>query len=439
MAGMTNKCFLLLALFLATTIHAQTPSTQPASSPAPTTGEIVIQARHGQSIRGTMDGFPFLLLRGTHAQRGEDHGALAAREIIAICDGTATFLKLGSYASGRPDVGWEKGLEEMRKFTIPARYQTELAGMFKGIQEALPNPADRMLKSLGREITLDDLKLLQTGDVFELMRCSQFSAWGRMTADGKPVVGRNWDYPPLFPVEYACIIAVEPAEEGLSPTFDAMWFGMIGSGLATINRDGVYAAGNDGGIDESQAHVKDPQPGALLLRTVLETAPPDKVVEEFTKAIQDHVALGLLYHFVYPTPDGKNPAVIVEYDPRTAGPDGMNSRLRHPAARFPDVLMVTNHCMAIDTPPHEESVARYKRFSEAISAFGRQGAKIGFDQARDIMRSVAKAALTNTTLYTAVAWPAERKVMVAVAPRAGASATESRYVLIEWDRLFAIK
>lgn len=414
---------------------AEGPATQPAAvaSHEPVAREVVVLARHGKSLRGTIDGFPILLLRGTHEERGEAHGALAAREIIAICDSTAAFLKLGSYAAKRPDATWEGGLKAAAAFEFPRRFEVELAGMLRGIQEALPNPEDRVVKALGREITLEDLKLLQAGDVFELMRCSQFSAWGALTEDGGPIVGRNWDYPPLYSMDYACVIAVEPAEEGLWPTLDAMCFGMLGCGLATINRDGVYVAGNDAGIEEGGIHVAHPTPGGLLMRMVMETAPPDRLIEEFTQTIKDHVTLGLLFHFVgVKGPDG--PAAIVEYDPR---PDVGGVHVRHAERKLPGALLVTNHCEA--SGPREESLGRYRTISGAINEFGRKRAKIGFEEARAIMGLVAKASAGNATLYTAVAWPAQRKLMVAVAPDLSTPATSGRYVAVEWEKVFGVK
>jgi len=422
----------VLAFSLAAAL-AGAVATQPATGPAePALGPIVVRARHGQSIRGTIDGFPFLLLRGTHEERGEAHGALAAKEIVAICDSTAGFLKLGSYAANRPDATWEDGLASLSRFTFPARFEAELRAMLRGIQAVLPDAADRTVKSLGREISLEDLKLLQTGEIFELMRCSQFSAWGVLTDDGQPIVGRNWDYPPLYSMDYACVIAMEPAEDGLSPTIDAMCFGMIGCGLATLNRDGVYAAANDAGIDEGGLHAAEATPAGFLLRSILETTPPDGVLKDFSNAITNRMALGLLLHFVgIPGPNG--PAAILEYDPR---PNGGGVHIRYAERKLPVALLVTNHCDA--SGPRDESLGRYRKISNAINKIGREQGKIGFDQARDIMRLVAKASPTNATLYTAVVWPQQRRLMVAVAPDLSTPATEGRYVVVDWNSLFAL-
>lgn len=412
-----------------------------AASPAlaveqPGPGEVAVVARHGRSVRGTVDGFPFLLLRGTHAERGRAHGALAAKEIVGLCDATAGFLRIGGQAAGRSDVSWERALQGLDRYTFPERFATEVAAMYEGIQEALPDAADRTLRSLGRQITLRDLMLLQTGEILEAMRCSQFAAWGRLTADGEVVVGRNWDYPPLFPPGFACILAIEPAEEGLSPTLDALWFGMIGSGLATINRDGVYLAGNDAGIDERGAAVPAPQPTTLLMRQVMETSKPERLLADFTATIEGHVSLGLLFHVANlpEGPDGR--AVIVEYDPR---PDGAGTQVRRIAAtRLPDAIVVTNHCLAGGREGGGDSAARYRAITEALAALGQAGRTVGFAEANEIMGQVAKSAPLMSTLYTAVAWPGQRRMAVAIAPARGRPATAGPYVLVDWEQIFGI-
>ena len=53
------------------------------AAPAP---KIEVQERHGKSYRGTIDGFPLLMLHGTQRERGEAHGRLAAATILALLD-----------------------------------------------------------------------------------------------------------------------------------------------------------------------------------------------------------------------------------------------------------------------------------------------------------------------------------------------------------------
>jgi len=415
---------------------APVASDRPAAGGAeePKLGEIVVTTRHGKSVRGTVDGFPFLLLRGTNAERGKAHGRLAAREIVALYDATAGFLNTGAKARGRKDVGWTQALQVLKRYEFPERFKAELTAMLTGIREALPDPADRTLKSLGREISLEDLMLVQAGDIFEMMRCSQFSCWGPLTADGEVIVGRNWDYPPLFPPRFACILAVEPAEEGLSPTLDALWFGMIGAGLATINRDGVYVAGNDAGINEGGLVVAKPQPGALLMRHVMETSRPEQVVEDFNAAIKDHLTLGLLFHFANLPAASQERSAVVEYDPM---PNGSGTQVRTvDKTRLPNAMVMTNHRVAGGGTSGGDSGERYRKIRDALLAAGREGKTVGFAEARDIMKQVAKPGPGTTTLYTAVAWPARRRMAIAISPGPGKAATDGRYVVVDWEQMF---
>src|SRR5262245_54905932 len=126
---------------------------------AQSTDAVVVTQRYEKSVRGTVDGFPFLLLRGDHGERGEAHGVLAAREILKSCDGMALFIA----AHGG---GWDKALTAVQRFEFSPRFETELAGMLRGIRKALPRSEDRVLSAAGREIGLDDLKVLQTGHIF---------------------------------------------------------------------------------------------------------------------------------------------------------------------------------------------------------------------------------------------------------------------------------
>jgi hypothetical protein len=258
-----------------------TELTLPGSS-----SEITITARYGKSVRGSADGFPLLILRGTHTEHGKAHGFLSAKEIISSIETMAGFID-------RSGSNWDDFVAGVKRFTFPERFEQELGGMLSGIHGALGVPAQRIVPALKREVGLDDLKVLQCGDLFELAKCSQFSAWGPFTSDREVIVGRNFDYPPLFPTQNPVVLAVEPADGG-------------------------------------------------------------------------------------------------------------------------------------------ESGDRYRKIEAALKVALAQGTKIGFDEARAIMSSVSK----DTTLYSVVAWPGQRKLMVATSPDVGVSATTGIYVTLEWNAIF---
>lgn len=387
---------------------------------------VTVTSSYGQSVRGTVDGFPFLMLRGTHTERGKAHGVLAASQIISSVNGMAAFLN----SSG--PVTWNEAISGLVYFNLPARFNSELTGMLQGIQEALPNPSSRIVPALGREIALNDLKVLQIGDMFELAQCSQFSAWGTLTPDGDNVIGRNWDYAPIFNMADAMIIASDPTESGLGSTMDAMWFGMIGSGIATIREDGLYISANDASIDENGLPFANPTPSALAARELAETISLSTAPSSFASGIANKVPLSLIFHvaFSVPHPQSLLPTVI-EYDARTSG--GFGTKTRTAVSPLSNAIVLTNHfLLSSGAPQPSDSVTRYNSLYNGITNHKNAGTKIGFTEARNLMDAVSR----SNTLYTAVVWPGDRKLMVATSPSPGVSATDGTYKTVLWNDIF---
>lgn len=387
---------------------------------------VQVTSSYGQSVRGNVDGFPFLMLRGTHTERGKAHGVLAASQIISSVNNMAVFL------NGSGILTWNEAIGGLVYFNFPARFNTELTGMLQGIQEALPNPSSRILPALGREIALDDLKVLQIGDMLELAQCSQFSAWGTLTSDGNNIIGRNWDYAPIFNMADAMIIASDPAEAGLASTMDAMWFGMVGNGIATLREDGLYISANDASIDEGGLPFANPTPSALATREVAETIPLSTAPSSFAAGIANKVPLSLIFHvaFSIPHPQSLFPTVI-EYDARVTG--GYGTKSRTGVAPLSNAIVLTNHfLLSSGAPQPADSVTRYNSLYNGITSHKNAGTKIGFTEARNLMDAVSK----SNTLYTAVVWPGERKMSVATSPSPGVSATDGTYKTVLWNDIF---
>ena len=398
--------------------------------PAPT-----VSQRHGQSCRATVGDFPLLVLRGTHRERGEAHGFLGAKEIIRTCDAMATAVN----AMAQPDTeetGWAAAKRLVSRFQVPERFQAELEGMMQGLREALPEAGDRALRATGAEVTLEDLKVLQCGDVLELMRCSQFAAWGSLTPDGSTIIGRNWDYPPIFPYDTYCAFAVAPAEDGLQQTLDAMWFGMIGAGMACLNEEGVYLSGNDAG-SEDPSLVQSPVPAALAMRMAGETAGAGDALAAVQGNIDHKTALALLYHIVAPAgPEGQGSrAFVFEYAPGATTP--FAARTRRASPTLPDALILTNHPLLTGNA-EGGSAERYARIDSALRDPSSSGA-VDSNRVRAILDSVAASGPGTTTQYSAVTLPAKRELHLAVAPGPGQPATSQPYVCLEWDAVFGLR
>lgn len=382
---------------------------------------VEIKTRHGQSWRGSIDGLSVLMLRGNHRERGEAHGKLAGREIVNSCNQLATMLQK------KLPGGWATALVIGKQFQLPQRYREELEGMVVGIEQST-TPEERMLIAAKRSITVDDLALLNTADVFELFRCSQFSAWGSAAAGGELIVGRNFDYPPILPRENFCILAIEPSEAGLRPTIDALFFGFVGCGISAINDVGMYIAPNSGGPSPREILPKEPIAAGYLLRTFLETAPPTTAVEELTAAVKSHFALPILLHVVPAKVElGKQTPIILEFTPSATAPLAV---IRTPEEGVPSLFVANHHVKtAADLSKGRCGILK----SECEKCIARSK-PIDFEAAKVMLH----AARQDSTYISVVSWPHAGRMRAAIA-EPGKVATESRYYEVEWQVIRAAK
>jgi hypothetical protein len=373
------------------------------------------ETRHGKSVRSAKDGVPTLVLRGTHRERGKAHGFLGAKEIVALVD---AFVPVAAQRKGG---GWDAALvPAARRFAWPPRFEEELAGMLEGIREALPSKDARLLKSAGREISADDLKVINcVSDLFG-MGCSSFSAWGELTRDGKLLTGRNADYA-TFPIPlHGCVIAVEPAEEGLQPTLSAAFMGMIASGT-TLNREGLFITLHDeGGLPRDASAV--PVPRALSLQAAAETC---RTIDEVAAALRKSpVAVGNNIH----VSQASGAAAVLEWDGNRKE-DGVTVRPVR-ADEFASGIVCTNHFRA--RAERNAGCGRYAKLAAGLKS----GSKIDLAAAKRMLDSVAPNG-ASVTYLSIVAFPGERRVVVAFSPKQGVSATKGAWTEIRWDELLA--
>jgi len=400
-----------------------------------------VEARHGDSVRATADGVPVLVLRGTHRQRGEAHGMLAAREIIDVI-GRA----LAPVVNRHSPRAWDDSfLPAARRFRLAPRYRKELAGMLDGIRRALPDPADRRLRSLDREIGPDDLHALQClGDVMG-MQCSTITVWGRLTDDGGPLTARNLDYA-AFPIHrYALVIAAEPAEAGLRPTVEFSAAGFVGAST-TMSADGVFVAIHD--VRGATAPTARSGLTARLpaLRTALESARPAHAVADLAKALKGtKPALGSNVHVSLPRgSDGPaTPAAVIEWE-AAAGQrtNGVAVRtVRRPSDDDEPFILCTNHHAtrhAHDPHRRPDSRARAERLARAARIAVENGRTIGGGEACGLLDSVCKRGRVVTHL-SAIAWPDRATVAFAVSPAPGAAATGGQWRAVNIGEIFKLK
>lgn len=394
---------------------------------APVGGELQVVAKFGKSLRGTLDGAPVLLLRGTHQERGLAHGVLAGKEIFALLDGFIPQTRLKKAGD------WDKDfLPLAAKFAWPRRFEEELAGMLEGIRKAIPEPRSRTFASLGREIAIDDLKAMHCiGDIFG-MGCSSFSAWGRLTPDGETVTGRNADYR-TFPIPMApCILAIEPAEEGLQPTIGISYFGIVASGT-TLNSDGVFLAIHDSNRlppERKDGWVARP----LALQMAVEKAARERALPDIADVLHRSPAIvGCNVHVSVPV-DPKRPdalPAVLEWDGNPKD-QGVTPRLPRPE-EAPCALFCTNHYRA--RSPVTGTCNRYETLSKAAARQLQEGRTIDAKAAKAMMDSVAFNG-GSVTYLSVIVFPKARRMEVAFSPSTGVSATKGRWVEVGWDQIF---
>jgi len=177
------------------------------------------EARHGPASLAFVKGIPVVHVYGTPGQMGEQQGVLLREPIQALLE-----QYLGRFlGSGGLRTSVLKVARQMEK-SIPARYVREMTALAKGAG-----------------VAYEDVLLANT--VFDIKRaifCSTVVAVGKRSADGKPIFGRNLDFP-TFGVahKYTCVVVYHPAKGRAvaSVTFP----GLIGV-LSGLNDAGVAAA-----------------------------------------------------------------------------------------------------------------------------------------------------------------------------------------------------
>ncbi|MBI3855889.1 MAG: hypothetical protein HY293_09395 [Planctomycetes bacterium] len=390
-------------------------------------GDLQVVARHGRSLRATYDGVPLLALKGSAAERGRAHGFLCARDIQLFIDAFVPVVK------SRKSGDWDKDiLPAARHFVWPKRFEEELAAMLAGIREALPDPRARTLKNLGRELSVDDLKVMNAvSDLFG-MGCSSFSAWGELTEDGQVLTGRNGDYA-TFAIPFSfCLVALQPSEKDLKATLSVGAMGLIASGTV-MNSEGVFAALHDeAGLPREKGAAL--QPRLLSVQAAVEAARADHAVEDVAQALRrSPVAVGNNIHVSAPIQSDRPetlPAVL-EWDGNSRE---QGVTVRGPRAEeFRTALACTNHYRA--RAERNSGCGRYASLSEALRRAASEKRKIDVAAAQQMMDAVAPQGGTMTYL-SVIVFPKQRRMVVALASKPGVSATKGRWTTADWDAVF---
>ena len=393
-----------------------------------------IVSRSGRSERGILKGVPVLILRGSDTERGEAHGALCGREIVAVIrDFVIPTAEKGSKA-----VTGEKGFNAYEKAIRPSlrilkwtpRFEEELAAMLRGIRRALPDPKDRFLPALNREIDEDDLKAMNTLADWSYQGCSSFAAWGALTPDGQAVIGRNLDFPSSPGLCAAhCLMAFVPDGEGIQPILGVSFMGMIGI-VTAMNQDGVFVSMNN--VSEMVSSGKtDRFPRCLALRESLERARSATALADISEALrQQPILVGNNILVGRPAPQGELAAVLEwDGDPQDRGVTLRSGERRDGA----DAIFCTNHHISrAGKKPEPGSLGRYAAMREEVARFLTAEKQISsLKEARQVLARSAGA----KTLHSVVVWPATRRWALALSPGEGKPAVDQPWIEFSWSDL----
>ena len=402
-----------------------------ASSRLSAGAKVETVGRHERSERGMLQGIPTLILRGTHAERGEAHGVLCAREIVAVIRGyVIPTAKAGSQA-----VTGQSGLDAYEKVIRPSmhalhwapRFEEELAGILRGIRQALPDPKDRFLPELGREL---DLKAWNTLADWSYQGCSSFAVWGTLTPDGQAVVGRNLDFPSSPELCNAhCLMAFVPDKEESQPILGVSFMGLIGI-VTAMNQDGVFVSMHNVGKQVSSDKAGR-VPRCLALREALEHSRRVTALADIPEALRRQPIL-VGNNIILSRPARRGPlALVLEWDgdPLDEGVTVRSQEQRDGA----NALFCTNHHLDRGGGKSDPgSVSRYAAMRDEIGRFLTEGRQVSsLDDAR---RVLARAAGPNT-LHSVVVWPAARRWALAISPGEGHPAVEQPWVEFSWSDL----
>lgn len=238
---------------------------------------------------------------------------------------------------------------------VPLDYQMEIYGLSRGYADPFPGTAPLYHRILNYHAAHDISHMVMDSP---FMGCTSFAAWGRKTADGHLLVGRNFDFNPgRWFDENKVVIRVKP-DRGLG-FISVAWSGMAGA-VSGIN-DARIAVTINGAQSAPPRTIGTPV--SLVMREVLQNA---RTLEEAVEIIRrSQVFVSDLYLVAC----GKTSrAVVVEKTPTKCA-------VRQVSGNF---IVCANHFQTreLERDPDNlkymaegTSLDRYRRMAELVDKF----------------------------------------------------------------------
>lgn len=211
------------------------------------------EARHGKGELKYLHGLPVLTLAGTPEEMGEQMGILALRPALAELNIDHFVEEHFQGIIAQQSLAWLKAMAHLLGTRFPKEHRAELEAMAKAAG------LDRDLLMLGNLVP--DLGLLG---------CSTLLVDPARSGTGKPLFGRNMDYPPRAGIERLSLVVVWHPQG--KPAFAGVGYpGMLVS-ASTINSAGLAWTVNSisSAADDSARFNPFGTPMAVWLRRLAE-------------------------------------------------------------------------------------------------------------------------------------------------------------------------
>jgi len=385
-----------------------------------------VETRHdvGGSLL-TIKGYKVLQLRGDAKTRGFAHGKLIAPQIIDFFRFYVLEDKLGSASA------YEQGFAQFLRthFAYPNPFVTECEAIVKGMRAS---GSEMHIPELQRDFSLTDLYAINGYIETRAMtsNCTQFAAWGDRTestkVNGGMITGRNMDGEidiRKTTVSHFLLMAVAPEEPNQKRFVSMMWPGFVGT-LSGMNEEGFYTMEN-AGLTGPGPVIDGLIPVSWTMRESLaklgakeSLASVKTFLDQYDNPAGGISGPGCILLFALPFHGQKDAAFVLEGDRfgdriRTAG---------DVYPKIPNALVMSNHhrVYGVDAqfpmrvfgkPAHFNTLWRYEAGAAKLDSWHRTGQKIGTEQMRELLQSVAY----GTTEHAIITRPNQLEMDIAVA------------------------
>ncbi|RZJ66841.1 MAG: acyl-CoA--6-aminopenicillanic acid acyl-transferase [Flavobacterium sp.] len=253
---------------------------------------------------------------------------------------------------------------------VPEEYKTEIYGLSRYTSHDYDFIAPQYLRSLYLHGAHDIGHALQD---LMLVGCSSFAAWGDKSADGKLILGRNFDFYAGDDFAKDKMVAFVKPDKG-NAFMMVTWAGMIGA-VSGMNDQGLTVTINAG---KSKIPLIAKTPVSILTREILQYASTIDEAVAIAKKRQVFVSEAIM---VGSAKDGK--AVLIEVSPKNFGV--------YEVPNSNDQLLCSNHFQSDaykddkrnnETIKNSHSKYRYEKLTEDFN----QNPKINPQIAASILR-----------------------------------------------------